>query len=231
MERLLVAENLTRSFDGVRAVDDVSLSLDAGAMRAIIGPNGCGKTTLFNLITGYLAPDAGRILFKGRDIAGLALHEIARAGIVRKFQVPSVFGGLTVAQNLDVAGSRDTAGGLAHVGLADRAWDLAGTLSHGETQWLELAMVIANDPALVLLDEPAAGMTKAERMRTVELLKELHIRRDLAILLIEHDMSFIDALDCPVSVMAMGRIIAEGEYETLKDDPRVREAYLGWADA
>jgi ABC-type uncharacterized transport system ATPase subunit len=231
VDRLLVVENLTRSFDGVRAVDDVSLSLEAGSMRAIIGPNGCGKTTLFNMITGYLKPDAGRILFKGRDIAGLGLHEIARAGIVRKFQVPSVFGGLTVAQNLEAAGSRDIAGGLAHAGLAARAQDLAGTLSHGETQWLELAMVIACEPALVLLDEPAAGMTKAERARTVELLKELHTRRELAILLIEHDMSFIDALDCPVSVMALGRVIAEGEYEALKDDLRVREAYLGGADA
>ena len=159
---MLRIRNLAKRFGGVQAVDDVSLSLDAGGMRAIIGPNGCGKTTLFNLISGHVRPDSGAIEFDGRPIAGLELFQIARAGIVRKFQVPSVFPGLSVRDNLRTAGE----GGedlLARFGLADVAAQDAGALAHGQKQWLELAMTIAAKPKLVLLDEPAAGMTEAER--------------------------------------------------------------------
>jgi ABC-type uncharacterized transport system ATPase subunit len=234
----LEIEGLTKVFGGVRAVDGIDLRLDADEMRCVIGPNGCGKTTLFNLITGYLPPTAGVIRFEGRDIPGRPLFEIARSGIVRKFQVPSVFVGLTVAENIDsafaarrhgapAAGPDDRRRLLETVRLDRHANRVAGTLSHGQTQWLELAMVLATDPRLILLDEPAAGMTRAEKAETVRLIET--IRRDtrIAALVIEHDMDFVEALACPVSVMMMGRIVASGSFDEVRGNPQVREAYLG----
>jgi ABC-type uncharacterized transport system ATPase subunit len=234
----LEIEGLTKLFGGVRAVDGIDLKLDADEMRCVIGPNGCGKTTLFNLITGYLPPTAGAIRFEGRDIPGRPLFEIARSGIVRKFQVPSVFAGLTVAENIDSAfaarrngapapGPDDRRRLLETVRLDRQADRVAGTLSHGQTQWLELALVLATDPRLILLDEPAAGMTRAEKAETVRLIET--IRRDtrVAALVIEHDMDFVEALACPVSVMMMGRIVASGSFDEVRGDPQVREAYLG----
>lgn len=239
MEPLLAARHLTKSFGGVRAVDDVSLDLAATEMRAIIGPNGCGKTTLFNVITGYHEPDEGTLAFAGEDLRGLSLHAIARAGLVRKFQVPSVFGGLAVRENLQVAFSapvhdRQPVGLMSLldlVGLSEEAEQPAGLLSHGQKQWLELAMVLATSPRLVLLDEPAAGMTHKEREHTVALLKRLRATTGLSIMLIEHDMDFVEALDCPVSVMMLGRIVAEGSFAEVKREPAVRQAYLGTANA
>lgn len=229
---------MTKLFGGVRAVDEVDFAMAAEEMRCIIGPNGCGKTTLFNLITGYLPPTSGRIAFQGRDIAGWALHAIARAGIVRKFQVPSVFAGLTVTEN--IASACHARGDGVRIGLADEIGRLltmvrldrhpnqiAGTLSHGQKQWLELAMVLATAPRLVLLDEPAAGMTKAEKAETVRLLETIRRETRVSALVIEHDMDFVAALDCPVSVMMMGRMVASGRYAEIRNDPRVREAYLG----
>lgn len=235
---LLDIDGLVKEFGGVRAVDNVDFSVSADEMRCIIGPNGCGKTTLFNLITGYLPPTSGAIRFLGRDIAGLSMHEIARAGIVRKFQVPSVFADLTVAANVDSALSvrRHTrtvaAGGerdllLDMVRLAGHKRQTAGTLSHGQKQWLELAMVLATDPLLILLDEPAAGMTRSEKTETVRLIQDIRAESKVGVLLIEHDMAFVEALDCPVSVMMMGRMVASGTFAEVREDRQVREAYLG----
>lgn len=231
-------EGLTKLFGGVRAVEQVDFFMAAREMRCIIGPNGCGKTTLFNLITGYLPPTHGTIQFRGRSLRGLSLHEIARAGIVRKFQVPSVFAALTVSANIECArdarGDRATPAGadeidrlLTLVRLDRYREHVAGTLSHGQKQWLELAMVLATAPQLVLLDEPAAGMTKAEKTETVRLLNAIRHETQISALVIEHDMDFVAALDCPVSVMMMGRMVATGSYAEIREDPQVREAYLG----
>ena len=234
----LEIEGLTKLFGGVRAVDNVDFSIGTDEMRCVIGPNGCGKTTLFNLITGYHPPTSGSIRFKGRDVCGRPLHEIAQSGIVRKFQVPSIFPALTVGENLESAlfarGSRSPEARslepdrLLETVRLDRQKDLpAGTLSHGQKQWLELAMVLATDPLLILLDEPAAGMTRAEKSETVRLLDVIRRETKVSALVIEHDMGFVESLGCPVSVMMMGRIVASGSFAEMRSNPQVREAYLG----
>jgi ABC-type branched-subunit amino acid transport system ATPase component len=230
----LEVEGLTKAFGGVLAVDHVDLTLGPNEMRCIIGPNGCGKTTLFNLITGYLPPTSGSVRFEGRDIPGRPLDEIADSGIVRKFQVPSVFPGLSVRDNLRTARTANERNGDAiamarRLGLGAHLDEPAGTLSHGQKQWLELALVLATSPRLVLLDEPAAGMTRAEKAETVALIDGLRDEGRVAILLIEHDMTFVEALDCPVSVMVMGRIVASGSFAEVRAEKSVRDAYLGTA--
>lgn len=233
---LLEIRGLVRRFGGILAVDGLDLDLAEGELRAVIGPNGCGKTTLFNMICGELRPDAGEIRFAGRNLAALRPHEIARLGVLRKFQVPSVYGNLSVAENLLVA--RHIAGRsgapeelLAELGLEDRREVPAGHLSHGEKQWLEIAMVLAAGPRLLLLDEPTAGMTRAETLRTAALIRRLHAERGVAMIMIEHDMRFVAALDCPVSVMIRGRVLVTGSYGEIGRHPLVREAYLGDAAA
>jgi ABC-type branched-subunit amino acid transport system ATPase component len=228
---VLEVQHLVRHFGGVKAVDDVSLSLGDGGMLAVIGPNGCGKTTLFNLITGYLKPTSGQVVFDGVNVHSHSLHGVAQLGIVRKFQVPQVFPDLTAADNVRIAGSPEPLADLGRMGLGALHQVKAGTLAHGQKQWLELAMTLAAKPKLLLLDEPAAGMTQAERATTRALLQALRQERQLAIMLIEHDMKFVDALDCPVSVMDMGRVIATGDYEEVRLNPAVRSAYLGLTDA
>jgi ABC-type branched-subunit amino acid transport system ATPase component len=228
---MLEVEGLTKSFGGVKAVANISLALEAGGMRAIIGPNGCGKTTLFNLITGYLQPDQGRISFNSRSMVGMALHQIARAGIVRKFQVPSIFPNLTVRENLRAAGVSEPSLLLEQMHLTAEADAEAATLAHGKKQWLEIAMTLAAKPKLLLLDEPVAGMTQAERTETITLLHDLRAKHGMAIMLIEHDMRFVEAMDCTVHVMDMGQIIATGTYDDVRDNARVREAYLGASHA
>jgi ABC-type uncharacterized transport system ATPase subunit len=234
----LEIEDLTKLFGGVRAVDGIDMTVGADEMRCIIGPNGCGKTTLFNLITGYLPPTSGAIRFEGRDIPGRSLHEIARSGIVRKFQVPSIFPGLTVGENVRsalIAGRHASSPSgpqtldrlLATVRLDREREKVAANLSHGQKQWLELALVLATGPRLVLLDEPSAGMTRAEKTETVHLIETIRRETSVTVLVIEHDMDFVEALACPVSVMMMGRIVASGSFDEIRRDPVVREAYLG----
>lgn len=230
---LLELINVRRDFGGVRAIDGIDLAVETGELRALVGPNGCGKSTLFNLVAGALRPTAGRIRFAGSDIAGLAPHRIARLGVVRKFQVASVFPDLTVEQNLTVAGragrrprpSIDAL--LRRIGLAGKGDELAGALSHGQIQWLEIGMVLAAGPRLMLLDEPTAGMSVSETQATVHLIRDIASSGDVAVLVIEHDVGFLANLDCPVTVLAGGRILRTGSFAEVRADPEVRRLYFG----
>ncbi len=237
MVQLLEVAGVEKDFGGVRAADGLDLALGEGEMLCLIGPNGCGKTTLFNLITGALRPDAGSVSFAGEELIGREPHEIARRGILRKFQVPGIYPDLTVAENLTVAivDSGDEAASridelLALARLEEKRDLPAGSLAHGEKQWLEIAMVLARKPRLLLLDEPTNGMTAAETAATVALIRDLHGRFGCAVLVIEHDMGFVRDLACPVALMVRGRIERQGSYEEIQADPLVREVYLGAGD-
>jgi urea transport system ATP-binding protein len=237
---LLEIEGLRKSFGGLTAVDGVDLALEEGSLHALVGPNGCGKSTLFNLITGALAPSGGRVRFAGDDITGWPVHRIARAGIGRKFQVPAVFDELSVLENLclprwskgrlplltraDLSAGEDQ---LARIHLAAKSTVRAGALSHGERQWLEIGMLLAAKARLLLLDEPTAGMTQAETAATAGLIRS--VAGSATVLVIEHDIGFIEALGCPVTVMARGRILCSGSFAEVRADARVRELYLGRA--
>jgi urea ABC transporter ATP-binding protein UrtD len=247
MAPLLEVREVTKAFGGVRALTGVRLTAAAGELRCIIGPNGCGKTTLFNVISGAFPPTSGSVRFDGADITGLPPHRIGRLGIARKFQVPGIYPNLTVAENLEVplvagSGRRSPLGLLrrprraadahqllARFGLADLATRPAGTLAHGQKQWLEIAMLLAGEARLLLLDEPTAGMTMGETAATADLIRSIQAERAIALLVIEHDMSFVQRLDCPVVVMMRGTVVREGSYREVRDDPAVRTAYLGQA--
>jgi len=231
---LLRVDAVTREFGGVRALDGVSLSVAPGELVCVIGPNGCGKTTLFNVITAQLRPTRGSVVFDGRPLVGLRPDRIARLGVARKFQVPSVFEDLTVAENVGVARFGAPAAALPEldavlgdVQLSAHAAALAGSLSHGARQWLEIGMLLAQAPRLMLLDEPTAGMTGPETIATVDLIRRLRARSGAACVVVEHDMRFVEALGARVVVMLAGRVVADGSFAEVRQLPEVRDAYLG----
>jgi len=240
---VLAAERLTVSFDGFKAVDDLNLYIEKGEVRAVIGPNGAGKTTVLDLISGRTRASEGSVRFKGHDLIGMREHEIVRLGVGRKFQTPSVYESLTVEENLVMSypkgrtvfgawmfkpdkGVRDRVAetaGIIHLG--DNLQDRAETLSHGEKQWLEIGMLLIQDPELMMLDEPVAGMSVAERERTAELINRISHGR--ALLVVEHDMEFVKRIAHRVTVLHQGKWLAEGKMETVQADPKVIEVYLG----
>ena len=240
---LLEMRSVEVQFSGFRAIRGLDFSVEAGELRCLIGPNGAGKTTALDVICGKVRASGGEIVFDGRNIRRLEEHRIARLGVGRKFQVPSVFRELTVKDNLQVAYCRypgvfanlgtdgrravsDELEKLAEfVGLKDRFRREAGTLSHGQTQWLEIAMLMAQDARLILLDEPTAGMTAGETRKTADLCKRLKGRHTLIV--VEHDMGFIKEIGDVISVMHQGRLLAQGSVAADRDDPEVRNAYLG----
>ncbi len=241
---MLYLDGVSVSFDGFRALNELSLLLEAGEMRAIIGPNGAGKTTMMDVITGKTKPDSGIVLFGGvTDLTQLDEAEIANLGIGRKFQKPTVFESHTLADNIRLAlkGPRDPLAALfgarnriseasidavlEKVSLIDKRNDLAGALSHGQKQWLEIAMLLAQDPKLLLVDEPVAGMTDAETETTAQLLKE--IAKTHSVVVVEHDMSFVRALGVRVTCLHEGSVLAEGSIDDVSANQRVVEVYLG----
>jgi urea transport system ATP-binding protein len=241
---LLYLDGVTVSFDGFKALNELSLVLEPGEMRAVIGPNGAGKTTMMDVITGKTKPDSGRVVF-GDDIDLTRLDEpaIARLGIGRKFQRPTVFEPLSVRDNLllsltgdrsprfalwarETAGERARLEGLlATIRLEAERDQRAADLSHGQKQWLEIGMLLAQEPRLLLVDEPVAGMTDAETAETADLLRE--INRTRSVVVVEHDMAFVRALGVKVTVLHEGSVLAEGSIDAIQDNQRVVEVYLG----
>jgi branched-chain amino acid transport system ATP-binding protein len=242
---LLEVRGLEKRFGGLRAVSGVDLDVEPAERRAIIGPNGAGKTTLFNLVTGYLRPDAGTVTFDGQDLTGKPTYRIAKAGIARAFQITSIFPGLTVFRNVQLgrlaqAGETARAFGavetrhaesvaeiLEDCGLAAMADERAGNLSHGDQRALELAISLAMEPKLLLLDEPTAGMAPEETTRTMQLVRRIADERRLTVLFCEHDMDVVFGTADRILVMNMGSPLAEGTPEEIRNDPEVKKVYLG----
>jgi urea transport system ATP-binding protein len=240
-DRILSVEALTVGFNGFTVLDQLDFSMNFGELRFLIGPNGAGKTTLLDSITGKTKPSSGRILFT-IDLAKHQEHDLVRLGIGRKFQAPSVFNSLTVFQNLEAAiGFRSRLTNLfrslsneeidrieavlEQVDLSAKSHHPAATLSHGERQWLEIAMLLIQEPQLLLLDEPVAGMTRREREHTGALLQA--ISKEHSVLVVEHDMEFVRQFSDTVTVLHLGKVLNEGKMEDLQEDERVIEAYLG----
>ena len=243
-DTILYLDGISVSFDGFKALNDLSFFVLAGELRAIIGPNGAGKTTMMDVVTGKTRPDTGKVFFKGKtDLTRLGEARIANLGIGRKFQKPTVFENQSVDENLELAlkGDRRVFESLFFrlsaeqkdridevleiINLADSHDQLAGALSHGQKQWLEIGMLLMQDPELLLVDEPAAGMTDAETEQTAVLLKE--ITKSHSVVVVEHDMEFVRALDCRVTVLHEGSMLAEGSLDLVQSDPKVIEVYLG----
>ena len=243
-EFILSLEGVNKTFDGFKAISNLNLYMDAGELRTIIGPNGAGKSTMLDLITGRTRPDKGRIEFEqNTDLTKLNEYQINRLGIGRKFQTPSVYTDHTVFENilLSLPGKRSVwealfsritsaqrtriHGILEIIGLEDKADGLAGSLAHGQKQWLEIGMLIAQDPKLLLVDEPAAGMTDEETAKTGELLMSLAGRH--SIIVIEHDMTFVRQIARKVTVLHQGSVLCEGTVDEVQNDERVIEVYLG----
>ncbi|MBK8017139.1 MAG: urea ABC transporter ATP-binding protein UrtD [Betaproteobacteria bacterium] len=240
---VLAVEDLTVSFDGFKAIDSLTLYVDKGELRVIIGPNGAGKTTLLDLICGKTRASKGSIKFKNAEMTELAEHQIVRAGIGRKFQTPSIYENLSVFKNLEVSfpRGRGVFGALKfkctdevkaridevarEIGLHEQLEMEAGLLSHGQKQWLEIGMLLMQEPELLMLDEPIAGMSVRERELTAELLER--ICRNRSMIVIEHDMDFVKKIAHKVTVMHQGKILAEGPMERVQNDPKVIDVYLG----
>jgi len=241
---ILYLEGITVTFDGFRALDDLNLYIGRGELRCIIGPNGAGKTTMMDVVTGKTRPDAGRAFFdRTTDLLKLSEPQIATAGIGRKFQKPTVFELLPVTVNLELAmkeyktvwsslfarisaEQRDRIESvLKTIGLTHSRDQIAGALSHGQKQWLEIGMLLMQEPQLILVDEPVAGMTHEETERTAELLVSL--AGDRSVVVVEHDMEFVRSIAQRVTVLHEGRVLAEGNMDAVQNDPKVREVYLG----
>ncbi|MCL1602940.1 urea ABC transporter ATP-binding protein UrtD [Succinatimonas hippei] len=242
-EHVLYIEGLSVSFDGFKAVDDLSLYIDKGEIRVIIGPNGAGKTTVLDLICGKTKATKGSILFNNREILGLSENEIVKAGIGRKFQTPSIYEELTVFENLELSYPKGTSvlGSIFFkldkeikqkiqetaetIMLQDSLNTKSALLSHGQKQWLEIGMLLIQNPKLLMLDEPVAGMSITERTKTAELLHK--IIKNRSVIVIEHDMKFVENIADRVTVMHQGKILAEGSIQSIKNNPKVIDVYLG----
>ena len=245
MSALLEMSGVSVSFDGFKAINNLSFQIAEPELRAVIGPNGAGKTTFMDIVTGKTRPDAGQVLFgeKSLSLIGMSESQISRAGIGRKFQKPTVFEAQSVRDNLamalrnprgplDVLFFRGTAANTTRieevavqVGLSEQLDRTSGELSHGQKQWLEIGMLLAQDPRLLLVDEPAAGMTPAEREKTTDILVEAAKTRSVVV--VEHDMEFVRRLDCKVTVLNEGSVLAEGTLDHVTQTPEVIEVYLG----
>lgn len=242
-EFLLAVEALTVSFDGFKAVNDLSFYVEENEIRVIIGPNGAGKTTVLDLICGKTKATAGSIQFRGKELTTMKENQIVKAGVGRKFQNPSIYDDLTVFENLEIsfprgrtvfgaltftrdAAVRDRVHEVAEmIFLSDRLDVKAELLSHGQKQWLEIGMLLIQDPELLMLDEPVAGMSVSERAKTAELLNR--IIKDRSVLVIEHDMKFVEDIAHKVTVLHQGQVLSEGSMDHVKKDPKVIEVYLG----
>jgi urea transport system ATP-binding protein len=240
---VLTVESLTVSFDGFKAVDNLSLTVYERELRVVIGPNGAGKTTLLDMICGKTRPTSGSIRFREIELTQMQEHQIVRAGVGRKFQNPSIYEDLTVQENLEI--SIPQAHGVwasilfrrtpqvrarideiaAQVNLQDQLTKKSGSLSHGQKQWLEIGMLLMQEPELLLLDEPVAGMSPRERELTAELLRTISLGKSLVV--IEHDMDFVKSIASKVTVLHQGRLLSEGTIEQVQKDPRVIDVYLG----
>lgn len=244
-EPLLNVKNVTVSFDGFKALNDVSFSINPLSIKVLIGPNGAGKSTLCDCVIGKIRADEGQVIYKGKDISKVAEYNINQAGICRKFQAPGVLERLSVFDNLAVSTRVNRSWHqnlrlnlskiekerveevLELVGLQDRRDIQASFLAHGEKQWLEIGMVVSQNPDLLLLDEPTAGMTAQETAKTAEMIKKLVEKH--TVLVIDHDMTFVELLDAPVSVLHQGQVLKEGSMEEVRNDPEVISVYLGRA--
>lgn len=240
---LLSIEDLTVSFDGFKAVDDINMYIDTGELRVVIGPNGAGKTTLLDLICGKTAASNGSIKFNNKELRGLAEHKIVELGVGRKFQTPSIYENLTVYENLEVSYpeghkvlsavffkvtekiNNEIHRVAKEIYLEDFLEMEASLLSHGQKQWLEIGMLLIQDPELLMLDEPVAGMSVKEREQTAELLKR--ICKDRSVIVIEHDMDFVEKIASKVTVLHQGRVLAEGNMQEVQSNEKVIEVYLG----
>jgi branched-chain amino acid transport system ATP-binding protein len=242
---VLAVRSLFKAFGGVKAVNDVSFAVRKGEFLAMIGPNGAGKSTCFNMINGQLKPDSGQILFEDRDVAGLAPRDVWRLGVGRTFQVAATFQSMTVAENVQMAlisHAHETYGLwrpaaalhreralslLAQVGMRDAANRPSRELAYGDVKRVELAIALANDPRLLLMDEPTAGMAPRERNELIALVKRLVVERGISVLFTEHSMDVVFAYADRIIVLARGRLIADGDAATIRDHPQVREVYFG----
>jgi urea transport system ATP-binding protein len=243
-ESIIQLEGVTVSFDGFKALNDLTFFIEVGELRVVIGPNGAGKTTLIDVISGKVKPADGRVVFgRDLDLEELRDYEISNLGIGRKFQTPTVFEKHTVRENLELSLKGDRGvwatlfstlraedrekidATLERIGLAPRAREKAALLSHGQKQWLEIGMLMMQDPKLLLLDEPVAGMSDEETAKTGELIRS--IAKDRSVMVVEHDMEFVRGLNAKVTVLHEGRMLCEGSMDKVQNDPRVIEVYLG----